>query len=396
MSAYPLTMLNQQLDYARYHSRFYSRQLSGYALPLASCESLSALPFTEVEDLQNHGAEMLCVGADKVERIVTLNSSGSGGAPKRLFFTRRDLARTVEFFSTGMNAMCGAGDGVSIFMPANAENSIARLLAEGLEYFGAQPYVFGLIQDYPKAVEALYQVKPHTIVGVPSQMRKLALLTPALRPQNILLTADYIADAAKKTITKMWHCAIFEHYGLTESGYGGAVECPAHDGMHIRHDELVLEVIEPNGTRPVAEGQWGEIVLTTLRREAMPLIRYRTGDMGRLIRRPCACGSELPRLDRIRGRLSEIAREVNIYHVDEILYAINEVLDYSASCKEGILTITLETVNAGCSDYCKARLAQTWPDLSIRVIPVPATAAGVTPTATKAERNRKRTIDWRV
>ena len=374
-AAYRLSMLNRQLSYAVDNSRFYRERLSGLSLPLASATDITRFPFTTEEDIRRHGRDMLCLGGDRIERVVTLNSTGSGGLPKRLYFTRGDLERTVDFFSAGMVYMCAPGDVVFIFMPASSDDSIGRLLAEGLHQLGANPLVFGMIQDYRQAADALSRGRPHTIVGTPSQMRKLALYAPDIRPDNVLLSADYIAQSLKETISRIWRCAVFEHYGLTESGYGCAVECPKHDGMHIRHDELLLEIVEPGGAKPAAGGEWGEIVLTTFRREAMPLIRYRTGDMGRLIHGRCACGGGLPRLAHVRGRLTELASAVNIYQMDELLLSEDGVFDYRASMTGGVLTVMVEAASPDSCRVCGERLAHQWPGLSFRVLP--SDAAGL-------------------
>ena len=367
MDAYRLRMLNQQLDYAQRHSRYYQRLLHGAGLPLRSCSAMVELPFTTAEDLIRYGKEMVCVSAEEIARIVTIQTTGSEGPPKRLYFTQEDLEKTVKFFHIGMQYLCAAEDEVFIFMPASSENSVGLLLAMGLEKMRAKPQVIGLLEDTDAAIRALRRGKPHTLVGIPSQMRKLALLAPDIRPANVLLAADYISLAAKKTIAAQWDCEIFEHYGSTESTYGCAVECPAHEGRHIRHDEFLIEIIEPEGEAPVHDGQWGEIVLSTLRREGMPLIRYRTGDMGCLVNSVCPCGSELPRLGRVRGRISEMAGEVTIYEMDEMLFDCDGLLDYRASFSNEGLTIRAETSSPEVRDICLARLSDKWPDLPVRI-----------------------------
>jgi len=369
LAMYRLDMLNRQLGYAVGHSRFYRDRLSGIRLPLDSVDHLSGLPFTAAEDVRDHGAEMICIGADRIERVVTLASTGSGGKPKRLYFSKADLEHSVDFFHEGMKYLCDAGDEVFIFMPAASEYSIGRLLGEGLEKLGAKPYVFGMISDVHEAAETLRRASPHTLVGTPSQMRKLLLSAPDIRVRNVLLSADYIPLSAKESISRTANCEVYEHYGLTESGYGCAVECPAHRGQHIRHDELLLEIVEPYGANPVSEGQWGEIVLTTLRREAMPLIRYRTGDLSRLVHAPCACGCKLPRLDRVLGRVSELARDINIYEMDELLLSCDSILDYHAVLSDATLTVEAEAAGQEGYDRCVKALSEKWPDLIVEVIP---------------------------
>ena len=96
---------------------------------------------------------------------------------------------------------------------------------------------------------------------------------------------------------------MLDHYGLTETCYGCALECPAHNGYHLRWLDVVVEIVDMDGDTVLPPGEVGEVVLTTLR-EAMPLIRYRTGDVASLLPGPCACGSPLKRLGPVLGRIA--------------------------------------------------------------------------------------------
>ncbi len=153
-----------------------------------------------------------------------------------------------------------------------------------------------------------------------------------------MLSADYVAESVIETITRVWKTRVFTHYGLTESGLGFAVQCPALEGQHIRHDEFTVEIIDPDTGENLPDGEWGELVFTTLRREAMPLHRYRTGDISRLITAPCACGHIKPRLDRVLGRIAELKKPIPIYELDELLFSCDEILDFTASLKGNVLS----------------------------------------------------------
>ncbi len=98
-------------------------------------------------------------------------------------------------------------------------------------------------------------------------------------------------------------CEVFAHSGLTETGFGGGVECGAHQGYHLREADLFVEIVDPGTGRPLPDGEPGEIVVSTLCRLAMPLIRYRTGDLGHLLPGPCVCGSPFRRLGAVAGRI---------------------------------------------------------------------------------------------
>jgi phenylacetate-coenzyme A ligase PaaK-like adenylate-forming protein len=120
--------------------------------------------------------------------------------------------------------------------------------------------------------------------------------------RTVLLTAEYVSDEALAYVKDAWQCEAFEHYGMTEMGLGGAMSCAAHIGYHPREADMIFEIIDPDSGEPLPEGEPGEVVFTTLTRTAMPLIRYRTGDISRWIPGACPCGSVLKRLDRVRDR----------------------------------------------------------------------------------------------
>jgi phenylacetate-CoA ligase len=111
----------------------------------------------------------------------------------------------------------------------------------------------------------------------------------------------------RKKIEEIYGYKAFNSYGLSEmNGPGVAFECPYQEGMHIWEDSFLVEIIDPNTLQPVADGVEGELVMTTLQREGMPLIRYRTKDLTRIIPEPCACGRTHRRIERIKGRTDDM------------------------------------------------------------------------------------------
>jgi phenylacetate-coenzyme A ligase PaaK-like adenylate-forming protein len=150
----------------------------------------------------------------------------------------------------------------------------------------------------------------------------------------LFLAGEYVAEAKRQELERIWQCRVYTHYGLTEMGLGVAVECDAHDGYHFNETDLLLEVVDPITGTPVEPGDEGELVFTTLTREAMPLIRYRTHDISRIITEPCPCGaSTLLRIDQVRKRLESMIRLSNgqeIYPalVDDALSGVPGILEY--------------------------------------------------------------------
>ena len=293
-----------------------------------------ALPLTTPEELKAEPETFLCVPAKEIARIITLKTSGSTGAPKRLFFTEDDLMQTADFFETGMQYMVKPGDRVTVYMEGPGFFSIGGLLKEGLGRIQVETKVHGLIHDMEAA--ARDGEGADCLIGVPSQMYALAAHAPGLRPKTVLLSADYVPVSVQRFLEKTWNCRVFTHWGMTETGYGGGVQCGARAGYHLRDRDLLIEILDPETGQPVPEGQYGELVLTTLRRRGMPLVRYRTGDLGRMIVEPCACGCLKPRLDKVEGRLDDSVRlsggkVLSMHILDELLFALDEVEDFQAS-----------------------------------------------------------------
>ena len=122
-----LKSLNAQAEYASFRSPFYAPIREH--LPLSSLSELGKLPFCSAEDIRLRGKDMLCVPASRIQRIVSLFSSGTTREPKRVFFTEGDLERTVDFFAEGMGWMCGAGDCVGVLLPCTVPDGVGDLLS---------------------------------------------------------------------------------------------------------------------------------------------------------------------------------------------------------------------------------------------------------------------------
>lgn len=323
------------LDYAAEKSRFYQEQwaAAGEKIPPGDWNAFLSLPFTTPEDVRENPERFVCVHPKEIARIITLRTSGSQGKPKRLFFTEGDLMRTADFFEKGMQYMIKPGGRITAYMEGPGLFSIGGLLKEGLSRISVEVTVHGLIRDMEAAAEDGRD--RDCFVGVPSQMYGLAARAPWLRPSTVLLSADYVPESVKNFLEETWQCRVFTHWGMTETGYGGGVQCGAREGCHMRDNDLLLEVIDPESGKPVEDGQYGELVLTTLHRLGMPLIRYRTGDLGRFLTEPCGCGCLKPRLDKVEGRLDDCLRLENgkvlsMHLLDELLFAIQGVRDFEA------------------------------------------------------------------
>ena len=313
-----LRLLNAQLAYAADRSPYY-RVALGALSPLPSLDALARLPFLTPEHLRTQDRRLVCVPASEIARVVSLQTSGTSGAPKRLYFTRGDLDRTVAYFAEGMGWMAAPGDRVAVLMPCEAPDGIGDLLCRGLRRAGMEPLPIGVRTDLYALGQSLTQQRPAVLVGFPWQLRLLALLCPALRPRAVVLSADYIPEPLPALLRTLWNTAPIPHFGMTETGYGCAEEHPCAPGaMYLRSDELLAEIVAPDGGCPLPPGHPGELTLTTLRREAMPLIRYRTGDL--------AVMDSAGRICRVFGRIGSPAR---FYTLQDRLCGLPWLYDYA-------------------------------------------------------------------
>jgi phenylacetate-coenzyme A ligase PaaK-like adenylate-forming protein len=342
LKTYQLKKIVETLNYAKKNSAFYQKQLAGINLEqIKSWDDFDQFPFTTAEDIKNDPFAFLCVPQSRIDRIVTLNTSGTSGKKKRIFFTDEDLQKTVDFFDYGMRSLVDSTDRVMVLLPGQAYGTIGNLLKKALERTKTTCVVYGLLTDLDAAERIIIENKINCIVGIPIQVLYLSRMKQNgfKRIEKVLLSTDYVPQAMVAELNRKFGCQVFNHYGMTEMGYGGGVECQALNGYHLREGDLYFEIIDPVSGKPVADGVYGEIVFTSFGREAMPLIRYRTGDIGAFSQATCQCGTFLRTMKKVEGRIiNRIHFEDGIYFdlkaLEEILLAFEDLVDYQVTVKD--------------------------------------------------------------
>ncbi len=291
------------LHYAKQHSVFYGKLLQDVDIENVD---FSRIPFTTPADIQA-AESFLCISQSEVARMVTLQSSGTTALPKRIAFSREDLAATVDFFTVGMSQLVHSGQRLLVLWPgAMRPFGVSALLGEALASKNITVFSGEATTTVQTLEEELRKYDPHTLVAAPWQLRILEEVLekyPAKRALNSVLASAECLSVELEQCLQNQGLLVLDHYGTTESGYGGGVECLQKNGYHFRELDIFIEIIHPITLQPLPPGELGEIVITTLTRRAMPLIRYRTGDVASLLSGPCSCGSPLTRLSKIQGRL---------------------------------------------------------------------------------------------
>jgi phenylacetate-CoA ligase len=353
LECWQLERINETLNLAQ-NSPFYRKRLGSVSC-LQSLDDMVFLPFTFPGDIIREGTRMLSVPPGEIERVVTLDTTGTTGSPKRVYFTRDDQELTVDYFARGMVTLLNPGESMMILLPAERPGSVGELIYRALLRIPARPIAHGLVRSLPDTLAALQKEEAQTLVGVPLQVlavaRYSAARSIAVPVKRVLLSTDNVPRVVVSELNRLWGCEVYEHYGMTEMGLGGAIDCAAHEGMHIREADLYFEIVEPATGRPLPAGEYGEVVFTTLTRRGMPLLRYRTGDISRFLPGPCSCGTVLKRLERIKGRASGrvcLGGDfwLDMPMLDEALFALPQVLDFTARVRpnRGGRTLIVEAV----------------------------------------------------
>ena len=377
LQQHQLKGLQWTVAHAREGSSFYRQRLEQAGVgsdDIQSLDDIRKLPFTTADDLRvGYPFPLLAVPDSEVVRIHA--SSGTTGKRKILTYTQKDIDDWIHFFARCYE-MAGLtpADRVQIAVGYGVWTAGVGFQL-GCEKFGAMALPVG-----PGNVDMQCQFLVDlqtTVMCCTASMGLLMAeevnrrkLKDQIKLKKMIFGSERSSDAMRARIKELLDLDdMFDITGMTELyGPGTGLDCHRHEGIHYWADYYILECLDPESLEPVPPGEVGEMVVTTLCKEAAPLIRYRTRDLTRIIDHPCSCGSVLPMHDRILGRSDDmiIFRAVNIYpgQIDEVLSPIAE-----ASCEYQVhldrkddgkdyMTIRLECCD-GYDPACKPGLAAT-------------------------------------
>ena len=353
------------------NSPFYKQRFEECGLKpedIKSLDDIRKIPFTTKQDLRDtYPFGMASVPLTKCVRLHS--SSGTTGNPTVILHTQKDLdewANAVArclwmvglrpddvfqnssgygMFTGGLGFQYGAERLGALTVPAAAGNSLRQI--KFIKDFGTTA-----IHAVPSYVTRLYEVMREQGVD-PRRDTKLKVLAIGAEPHS---------EEQRKRIEDMLGVKAYNSFGMSEMcGPGVGFECKEQNGLHFWEDYYIVEIVDPETLEPVPDGEIGELVLTTLNREAMPLLRYRTRDLTRVLGRTCPCGRNHIRLDRMKGRSDDmmVLRGVNIFpiQIEKILMqfeelANNYLITLTTEDNNDQMTVEVE-LNEGTDDYAK-------------------------------------------
>lgn len=355
--------VNHCMNAPFYQKRF--QELGITPADIKTLDDVRKLPFTTKEDLRdNYPFGICCVPMKDCVRLHS--SSGTTGNPTVVLHSQKDLEEWATavarclwmvgsrpedvfqnsagygMFTAGLGFQYGAEKVGMLTVPAAAGNTTRQI--KFIKDFGTT-----VLHAIPSYASRIYEVMKDEGVD-PRKDTKLRVLCIGAEPHS---------EEQRKRIEDNLGVKAYNSYGISEMmGPGVAFECQEQNGLHIWEDYFIVEIIDPVTLEPVPEGELGELVLTTINREAMPLLRYRTRDLTRILPGDCPCGRHHKRLARLQGRSDDmiILKGVNIFpiQIEKILLKFKELsTDY---------LITLETKESGDTMTIDVELSQLFTD----------------------------------
>jgi len=303
---------------------------------IRSLDDLRKIPFTTKQDLRD--TYPFGIASVPISKCVRLHSSsGTTGNPTVILHTQKDLEQWANavarclwmvgcrpedvfqntsgygMFTGGLGFQYGAEKLGMLTVPAAAGNTLRQL-----KFF--KDFRTTVVHAIPSYAARLYEVMCEQEID---PRRDLALRT-------LVIGAEPHSEDTRKRIEGMLGVKAYNSFGMSEMcGPGVAFECTEQNGMHIWEDYYIVEIVNPDTLEPVPDGEIGELVLTTINREAMPLLRYRTRDLTRILPGECPCGRHHRRLDRMKGRSDDmiILKGVNIFpiQIEQVLMQFKEL-----------------------------------------------------------------------
>ena len=334
---------------------------------IKSVEDIRRFPFTTKNDLrENYPFGLASVPLNKVVRLHS--SSGTTGNPTVILHSQRDIEQWADAMARSMYTIGLRSSDIIQNTSGYGMFTGGLGIQYASERLGALTVPAGA-GNSKRHVKFIMDFGTTALHCIPSYATRLAAafqeegINPAdTTVHTLIIGAEPHSDAQRKRIEEIWGAKAYNNFGMSEMcGPGVAIECQEQNGLHIWEDNYIVEIVDPVTLEPVPDGEVGELVLTTLNREAMPLFRYRTRDLTRFLPGDCPCGRTHRRLARFQGRSDDmiIVKGVNIFpiQIEKILMQFPELAsDY---------LITIETIGDNDEMTIEVELAQSTDDFAL-------------------------------
>jgi phenylacetate-CoA ligase len=367
--------LQQLIQFVSRHSLFYKNVFAANninPLDIKTLNDLAKIPTTSKEHLQQRNNDFLCVPGNKI--IEYSSTSGTLGSPVTIALTENDLNRLA--YNEYSSFLCADGSSNDIYQ---LMLTLDRQFMAGMAYYsGIRKIGAGIIRLGPGVPslqwETILRLKPTAVVAVPSFLIKLiqfakehhidinkTSVQKAICIGENIRNTDFSFNILGKKITEAWNIKLYSTYASTEM-QTAFTECSAFNGGHLQPELLILEMLDENN-QPVAAGEPGEVTITTLGVEGMPLLRYKTGDICIHFNEPCACGRTSTRLSPIVGRKKQLIKYkgTTLYPpaLFDMLTEMEDVVDFVAevySNEMGTDEVLIYILPASLSDECDRKI----------------------------------------
>ncbi|PWU69881.1 phenylacetate--CoA ligase family protein [Gracilibacillus dipsosauri] len=362
---YQLKAINATLEHVWNENEYYRSRLeeAGFTEPkIDHLEQLATVPMLKKDVIRGDKEKILCVEPKEIGQVHL--TSGTSGKPIYTSYTLADqyvydlLPKYLELFKETEE------DVAAIALPY--EFALPGLGFQRLFQFAFGTAVLslgkgGYMAPVDKSLELMKEYQATVLTTTPSYASLLAEesekygieIGKDIKLKKIWLTGEGCSSTFRQRLEKWWGCEVSFFYGSTECGVIG-VECSKHQGYHVMEGHIKLEIIDPDSGEVLPYGQTGEIVVTTLLREGMPMVRYRSGDLGKLQKSQCDCGIALDVLE-LRGRMEHMLRigdeDYSPFMIEHFLMELPDVgLWYHLKLNKGELTIEAEKFRTDLSD----------------------------------------------
>ncbi|HBJ97942.1 MAG TPA: phenylacetate--CoA ligase [Clostridiales bacterium] len=329
--------LRKLVDYVYHNVEFYRKKMQAVGLlpsDIKGIEDINKLPFTTKDDLrENYPFGLFAVPQSEIVRIHA--SSGTTGKATVVGYTRRDLdiwsecvARCFTMAGVGRNDIIQIAYGYGLFTGGLGAHGGAEKIGATVVPMstGNSKKLTTMMVDFGVTAIAC---TPSYLLHISEVLEQEGLLDK-IKLKTAICGAEPWTEKMRKEIEQKLHVSCHDIYGLSEvMGPGVACDCMEHSGLHVCEDHFYPEIIDSKTLQPVKDGETGELVFTTLTKEGLPLIRYRTKDLTSIDRSPCKCGRTSARISRFKGRSDDmlIIRGVNVFptQIEACLVDVKEV-----------------------------------------------------------------------